>query len=162
MKPLSSLMVFIFWCFSAPSNPTELVSISADRKQWKTGTKRRGARWKTQNNFSDVMPEAERFCRWTRCLHLPSELKRRSFKRRQKQWASLLTGQRAGGTRWGVAHLSGFEFITCDCWTACGSPDKSTAREEEPSNIPNCLRLLPCIKGPVNNLIKDSSTNPAN
>lgn len=33
-------MVLIFWCFSATPNPTELVSISADGKQWRTRRER--------------------------------------------------------------------------------------------------------------------------
>lgn len=95
----SSCLIVLIFCFSVPSNPTELVSISADGEAAKALEEKAEKRSEVekQNKFSDMMPEAARLCRRTPPLHLPAELKERIFKRRQKQRASLLTGKRAGG-----------------------------------------------------------------
>lgn len=58
---------------------------------------RRGARWKKQNKFSDMPPEAERLCRRTDSPSSSCRTEEKIFKRRQKQRASPLTGKRAGG-----------------------------------------------------------------
>lgn len=80
---------------------------------------RRGARWKKQNKFSDMPPEAERLCRRTDSPSSSCRTEEKIFKRRQKQRASPLTGKRAGGdavshnVKWSGSsvHVYSFMFV---------------------------------------------------
>lgn len=157
------MIVLIFWCFSAPPNPTELVSISADGRQRRTRRKRERSEVEKQNKFSDKMPEAERLCRRTGSPLSSCRTEERIFKRRQKQRASPLTGKRADGDAVSQhasrsdssVRMYSFIFIPCYCRKVCGSPDNTTVcvRVQEirqlivsvKNILPNCLLPAACV-----------------